>query len=414
MKSMFQNIQSRLCSLTTRYEEVGSRILFLDTLRAIAVLFVVWGHIFIVGISDPTTVSIWIPGIQGPAFGPNTAQHNIHGIIGAAMGVYGGINPGALGVTLFFIISGFVIVRTVERTNPLIFIVQRFFRIVPACFVTVTLVASLTYLYCSHYGLNQPNTIESVLTSAVALNYFNSSFSTIPVLWTLEIEMFFYIVMSIAAAMSKRISYGVLLTLSVICFSIVLAYASPLSGTLSASGADILKHFAIIFVHMSYMLIGSVIYRGYSERRFGPAGFYLAVSLIIYLLCYKIFAVATDHSWIGANARSSLLALVIFFITLFIGASSRAFTPLHRVARISYPLYLVHVPIGWAILYWMADIGLGMHTSALASTIAVIFIAWILHHTVELPSQRTGKRIGAFLSSQKSRNIAPEQRNQIG
>lgn len=375
--------------MTIQPTTTGKRIVFLDSLRAIAVLLVAWGHIYLVGINDITTVGIWVPDVKGFAFGPTTAQDNIHAVVALWAAIKLGLGVGGIGVSLFFLISGFVILRTIDRINPVPFIIQRFFRIIPTCFFCVMLVAGITYAYCSAKGLNQPNTIAGVFASTFAANYFNSSFTTIPVLWTLEIEMLFYIIIAVAASIFKRLGYKELIFISVLCLSFVLAYSIPFG--VAKAKPDILRHFSVIFVHISYMMIGAIIYRAY-ESSHGFKGITLALtSISIYLIAYGCYWNATQMD-IGSNLPSSATALIIFVIGMLSGMQSKLFTPLRWVATISYPLYLLHIPLAWGFLYFFASLGMGMNLSAFLATAAVILMAWLTHHAIELPFQRIGKK----------------------
>lgn len=368
----------------------GSRILFLDSLRAIAVLLVVWGHIFLVGIDDPVTVGAWVPGTQGPVFTAAALHENISWKLFSLM-AFTGINPGSLGVALFFIISGFVILRTIERTAPVEFLIQRFFRIFPTSMVAVVLVGIATYVYSRYLGVSQPHSIGSVITSGFALNYFNGTFPTTPVLWTLEVEVFFYLIMALAAGLFRTINYRVLTGIALGCFIVVALYSTVASAHLPPAQQELLKHFSTLCVHVSYMLIGSFIYKSYSANSLKTQAVFLASALIIYYLSYKTLTLATDHQNIGINLPSAGLALLLFIAALRINFDRTLFRPLNWIASISYPFYLVHVPLGWALLYWLAQHGYGINVAAIASTLATVLLAWGLHHAIELPSQRFGK-----------------------
>ena len=118
-----------------------------------------------------------------------------------------GIGSGPLGVAIFFLISGFVILKTVDTTPPVAFLVKRFFRLIPLCAVVVLGTALLTMFFCSIYDIPQPNSITGVLTSMVAMNYFNGSFPTTPVLWTLAVEIWFYLIIAVAVGVAGRLEF---------------------------------------------------------------------------------------------------------------------------------------------------------------------------------------------------------------
>ena len=105
------------------------RILFLDYLRAIACLLVVFGHIYLMGYNGFHEMSPWVPGLKGLLWGPDAVWRNVFTPPSLFLALQLGINVGALGISLFFLISGFVILRAVERESVPVFLVRRVFRI---------------------------------------------------------------------------------------------------------------------------------------------------------------------------------------------------------------------------------------------------------------------------------------------
>jgi peptidoglycan/LPS O-acetylase OafA/YrhL len=291
-----------------------------------------------------------------------------------------------------------VILRTVERTTPIQFIIQRFFRIFPTCLFSVAIVGVLMNLYSAYYGVAQLNTFKNILSSGLILNSLNGEFSTIPVLWTLEVEVIFYIVMAIAAACTRRIGFNILSLISIISFLTAALYASAAAKELSPQYAEYLKHLTKIFIHISYMVIGAVIYKAYSTDRYKVGLLYFVFSVAIAVAAFYLFAFSSHNEGIGTNIESSGIALVVFVIAMISGMTSRIYLPLWWIATISYPLYLVHIPLGWAALYWIASQGFDINTAAVSSSVIVILLSWAIHHAMELPSQQIGKRVSlAFM-----------------
>ena len=371
----------------------GRRILFLDSLRAIAVLLVVWGHVMLVGVNDPATVGNWVPGVVAPIFGAESPAQNPHGKLGLILVQSTGVGPGGLGVALFFLISGFIILRTVERTKPSAFLLQRFFRIVPLCFVSVLLVAGITAAYSRYLGFEQPNSIKSILTSSFALNFYNGAFSTIPVLWTLEVEIAFYIVMALLSAVSGKVTTASIVSLSVLCLLFTALIASPLVQGIQGNTLRILLHLSGMAVHVSYMLVGSIVYRAYSTSSW-RGHFIPFVSVFgCYWLGLCVLQSATNHREIGASAHDGIAAFLIFAAAMAFGMDGRILRPLRWIGGISYPLYLLHIPIAWGLLVISSRLGLGMHGAGLLSICAVMALSWILHKSIEMPSQQLGKKL---------------------
>jgi peptidoglycan/LPS O-acetylase OafA/YrhL len=108
--------------LTSRPDvQAGQKIEFADGLRGIAAMSVIISHYLGVFWAAPTAVQT-LTGLTVPT-GPWPA--------GAGLIVYSPINFGALGVALFFVISGFVMPFSFKSYGRLDFLVGRAFRIYP-------------------------------------------------------------------------------------------------------------------------------------------------------------------------------------------------------------------------------------------------------------------------------------------
>lgn len=100
---------------------------------------------------------------------------------------------GYLGVNLFFIISGFVIFMTLDRTRrPMDFVVSRFSRLFPSHWLAI----ALTFTVVSLFGLpGKDVTLPQALANTVMLHGFAHVPHVDGVYWTLEVELLFYIAM---------------------------------------------------------------------------------------------------------------------------------------------------------------------------------------------------------------------------
>jgi peptidoglycan/LPS O-acetylase OafA/YrhL len=297
----------------------------LDTLRALAVLMVLWSHVPVV--STPTIVRL----------------------------LRSAINPGYLGVDLFFVLSGFLITRIllVDRLNqrPLrLFLVRRSLRIFPIYYL---LLAFLFFLKPGKY----------LGWCAVYLSNFHFMFdktpNPLPHTWSLAIEEHFYliwppIVRFCSARRSKQIAWGLI-------------------------GVAVISAVATVLLRQAYpdSLIGVArdpIYRG-SIYRFGSLllgaqlAFHeewlmssvarlwrLAAGAIAFGGACVVFSKLRETPWfpfesmvgfaaISAGVLLGALALGIRGGPLLRRACHPALT---YIGRISYGLYLYHFPI----YYW--------------------------------------------------------------
>ena len=372
----------------------GGRIVFLDYLRAVAVLLVVWGHVFIVGVNNPESITPWLPAQTSNVFGPSVVFTNPHGQLDLFFVLRFGVSSGPLGVALFFLISGFVILRSVDTIPPAAFLIQRAFRIFPTCAAVVVAVSLLTALYCSVTGTTNPHSLISTVASSFALSGFFQVMGTLPVLWSLTVELLFYLLIALSVALCGRLGFRALLGMALLLLVAVgVLNSTDLGAVLSGPGWARLIYASSLLIHIIFMLVGSALYRGMSENRPGTAAIGGAAIFGVYLAAYALYGHLRGAVHIGTTPNDAVAALGIMVAAYWAGLSWRWLRPLKFVADISYPLYLVHTPLGWAVLVGLGAIGWNLHAAAIVATLILVLLAWGLHVAVELPSQQLGKRL---------------------
>jgi exopolysaccharide production protein ExoZ len=138
-----------------------------------------------------------------------------------------GFLVGQVGVDIFFVISGFVMWSVTNKpTMPTTFFRQRLFRIVPMYWIATLLGVFLV----KHQAPNLFATMQSMLF----IPYKDTGGHTWPIIiqgWTLNIEMFFYVVFALALCLPRRIQ---LITLtSLLGFSGIIGIAWPSTNALA-------------------------------------------------------------------------------------------------------------------------------------------------------------------------------------
>ncbi len=280
---------------------------------------------------------------------------------------------GHLGVNLFFIVSGFVIFMTLEKTRrPMDFVVSRFSRLYPVYWASV----SLTFVITHWLGL--PGFLVSLQSAIGNLLMFHGLFR-IPhvdgVYWTLEVELLFYCGMLALfwAGQLGRIHQALLalLLLRLIYFAFERFLGIDLPWTIFR---------LLILKYIAWFALGICVYLWTSHPARGER---------LKVLLTSSAAIATLA--VVDSLGTGLLALVLGGF-VFLAASGRLAvlrTPvLVWLGAISYPLYLVHENIGWSLQLRLHALGMEPNLILVLGIAATCLLATLLNRMIELPAMR--------------------------
>lgn len=276
-------------------------------------------------------------------------------------------DAGRYAVDLFFVISGFVILFSLERSRTAAdFAFSRFSRLYPAFIVSLVVVS---VLQVSFYG----GSIwwPGYLANATMLQEFLGFENFDVVYWSLTVEIAFYAVMALVLAA------GLLPRLELIC-AVWLAVAALWFGAQSLLQIQLPAWVPRLLAlgHIPLFVAGIVFRRsvsdGMSPRRWllllGALGCEWIIrgaeGLAVTLVCLVIFALAL-RGW---------LSVLVSRGTLWLGA-------------ISYSLYISHRNLGYSVLAWLHECGVPVPAALALTTCGALALATALHHFVERPAQ---------------------------
>lgn len=321
------------------------RLLPLDSLRAIAALAVLLYH--------------YTKGYE-QIVGPHSAP-----VPGFALGY--------LGVELFFVISGFVIAWTLQRSASLAdFAVGRIARLYPAYLAC----AAITAIVIFGFGFN-PTNIQTGdipwnaligLPPLVKANNLDASY------WTLGVEVSFYV-------MAAAFTYG-LPRLRLEIFCIIWLVASLAARALLPAAVQF--QLLIASDYSPLFVAGAMLFALSGTKR--PDWLTLATFAAAIAMCF----VGDDPRWIRpANGTG----LCLFVALVFGAASGRLgllfnFRPLVVLGQASYSLYLIHQVVGYWIISNLERLGIPPLIAIGAAASVVIVAALCLRSWVEVPVQR--------------------------
>ena len=324
---------------------------------------------------------------------------------------------GEFGVGLFFLISGFVIPMSLQKYNWRGFLVGRLFRIYPTYAAGFSITLFALWVAGSVFGKPFPYDIHAVITHFIpGTRDLVWSPNIDYVVWTLEIEVKFYVVCAAAWIWLRRGDRHVFaIPLAMAACAIGLQVLSPgwlSTNVLSYQIAYRLGHtFTTMSRFLAFMFIGVAFY--YHHRRCLNSIELSAISLALLLVFWLLW----DIQWsIAPSATVALSGLVISSYTLAFAVFlvsylfSRWWRPnrlLAFVADISYPLYVVHGIAGYVALGVMVAHGIAPVVALLLALSGALAISWLLHIAVESPTHRLGQRLARAISLNEEHDVSP-------
>ena len=235
---------------------------------------------------------------------------------------------GAAGVDLFFVISGIVMsISITEKTKPWDFLIRRIVRVAPMYWIATT----LAIIY---FALRYDMTIstEHVVTSYLFLP--PPKEFVFPVLypgWTLNFEMFFYLILSLLILINKNTTY------TAICILLMIGSLSKnLSGV---TGSYYLTEGILEFA--LGLMIGQLIKSGYIPKK--------APSIILITSSIALFAINNYFKSDGFIAWGIPSALLIIGCLGFDSSKLMKSRAVQFFGEASYSIYLFHALAIWVI-----------------------------------------------------------------
>ena len=306
---------------------------------------------------------------------------------------------GYLGVELFFIISGFVILMTASNTNPTGFVISRISRLYPAFWLAVT----LTYAVIVLWGAPR---FDATFSQYIYNLSMISGYVYIPhideVYWTLLVEMKFYFLVFIILVVRqiKHIKYFLTLWLAYSWLAQFIEF-------------DSYTHF-FLFPHYASCFIGGAIF--YLIRTQGISvdkAVLLVAAMALSLWVGFKDAVDMQQQYAVAYSPSIVAGIILSFYLLFGWISLKGIKGLQHplvvtVGALTYPLYLIHQNIGFIAFNRLAG-SMNRYLLLLATVIVMLIAAYIIQRYVEKPVSRWMKRL---LRAMAARLWIPEKRTE--
>ena len=310
-------------------------------------------------------------------------------------------------VLLFFVLSGFVLYVSFLRGHDRSyrsFLTRRVFRLYPALIVAVAGAALIHWLqsprdcsaydpwvascWCHDLTVGGTLRIMSLLGLRAEDNLFN------PVLWSLFIEMRFSIVFMLLAVLCQRswiviFGVGVASYLAGAHLLTAAGYHEPfLMGDTLAATAGVTLFYLPSFI--LGMLVAELLHKR-GAYKFWPRSDWVKTGILVFSAALGL-AVNSDI------LREFVFAAVIFCVCLggWCDALLRR-RPFLFLGRASYSLYLIHLPILFAMTYWLQP-RVGITAVVLIAPILSLIAARAMYSLIEVPSISAGRTVAAMFA----------------
>ncbi|KAB0493731.1 acyltransferase family protein [Pseudomonas vancouverensis] len=379
----------------------NDKMWFLQFLRAVACLLIVYVH-WLTFILNPGSVNEFVYQTKLPAYEASA------GVITYATAV-GKILPFDFrevyfGLALFFLISGFIIPVSLEKGSKVNYVVRRIARILPTAFVCtiITSLVMLAGIYVEGSSV-APFSVVAVLANALLVRDMLGQPFIDTAIWTLEIEVHFYIICFVISFFSGQKKAWVILSLPALFF------LASLALTYSTGPYEIYRRYLnVIAINGSFlgvMFVGMALYN-FSTGNWSvlKTAIMVFVLLVLNNLTLQNYASST-FTIIYANHVSAVL---VFIRLMLLGDRVPYFKLMDKLAEISYPLYLLHGGCGYTIFYMVYKSTHNTSVSLFASFVAVSSLTYIVHWTIERPSTPVGKRVAGFFDRQAALRHKPD------
>lgn len=399
----------------------ASRLAWLDALRGVAVLFVVFDHL------------------------------STHVLLGPRHVITPWFDTGKYGVMVFFLVSGYIVPASLERKGSVRrFWVSRVFRLYPMWAVAIVAVLVLAVLGMAGLRGADQYPASSAVAHLLMLQDLLGIRDAVNVLWTLSYEMAFYLlitflfvvrahrrsagfatgfaVMALAVGgilPTQALTGGDLSTRVVIIATagaIVAGLAAVVSGRqrIRLAGGVLIGATALLLITvngrawgfeslsiLAWMFTGTVVYRAErGEIRRAVAAVTCALVLVL---------TAASGVWNAAQWGGSQWAFQRSWVTTYVLAAAtfaaamvfwrrRAPRFLAWTGLVSYSAYLLHPLL--IDIFFRAPWSRGRDfTGAVGVALAAAFIAcllgccWAAYRYIEAPAQRLGRRLARSLDT---------------
>jgi peptidoglycan/LPS O-acetylase OafA/YrhL len=314
-----------------------------------------------------------VPGIVGLPATPGS--NTIAGAVVSNTIIWGG-----LGVSVFFLISGFVIPLSLARYDRSRFLLARAVRILPTYWVCLAVSLATLFAVATWWGGSVRPTLGNVLVQGLLVRQWTSYGTIDAISWTLEIEVSFYVLCAVFSRALIRLDLRRVLQLAMGVMAVCLIAKGYEHERLPAQVKALCGVVSLNAYMIYWMLIG-VLFFFHHRKALSTTKLFAAIAMLL------VPFIAFMEKTIGSSLLITyLVGLMAFSGVYFVKDAIWHSAILQFLGDISYPLYAVHSVVSYALQILLNRAGVNHGVSIWVTFAVVVLLAWLVHRGIERPS----------------------------
>ncbi len=289
---------------------------------------------------------------------------------------------GNIGVDVFFVISGFIMVLIhgndfLQPNATRTFLLKRFIRVVPLYWLLTGVAAFILFFFPSLFGGGKTFDLSHTIASFLFIPWNNSIGLAIPIIgpgWSLNYEMYFYLIFAFLLFFPKK--YFIVLITSYFLLSVTLHFFEPEGLYLQMITNPLLLEFLMgVYIGLLYT----------NKKLLNHAHWFLVFSVVL-ILSNILFHYEIEYRVLYFGLPSALLIYTLVSYEYYNGSSGFN-NKLILLGTISYSLYIAHVFLyKIAIKIYVKIFGISvLDLMVLFAVIVSIIGAILIYNFIEKP-----------------------------
>lgn len=294
-----------------------------------------------------------------------------------------------MGLLLFFLVSGYIVSQAADGDRRSAFALKRAARLLPVMIIAVAATLAVSALNAARGVPGPPELVPEqayswhAIAEAVGLGPTFGGISVLFVLWTLNVEYQWYLLLWAAIGPLTRRPVASTLALMVAVL-LLIDFGPGRVGPFSFSVENLTYVFVILIGRWIYLTV-----RGAVSWAWAAGGILACIGLY----AFTRWPYDGIEEFSGAHPRiAAVLWATLILIVLLRFVRTTPWRPIGFVADVSYGIYLFHIPVMWLLLPLISPGGRLFTLGLLVTVTTVLLVSWASYRYIETPIRRAVRR----------------------